>query len=250
MTELVRASFAPAGRATVTLASAQNRNALSADLLGQLLAHLRACEDDPAVRVVVLEAEGPTFCAGADLKAAASGTGMDAIVRGVVAVQRAIVAASKPVVARVHGAVRAGGLGLVAASDVAIGADDSHFALTEARLALAPAAISLTVLPRMTSRAAADTMLSGRRFDAHEAAAAGLLTRAVLAAELDRAVDAAVGELLTAHPQGAGATKQLLNEPLLERIDRLGERLVARSAELFASPAARETMTAATRRTT
>jgi enoyl-CoA hydratase/methylglutaconyl-CoA hydratase len=147
-------------------------------------------------------------------------------------------------VTRLAGPVRAGGLGLVAASDVAICADDVTFAFTESRLGLAPAVISLTVLPRLTSRAAADTFLTGRTFDAREAAAMGLVTRAVPAAELDAEVDRTVADLLEAHPQGLRETKALLARDLLARLDDRADDMAELSARLFGSEGAREAMTA------
>ncbi len=140
--------------------------------------------------------------------------------------------------------MRAGGLGIVAASDVVICGDDVTFAFTESRLALAPAVISLTVLPRLTSRAAADTFLTGRTFDAAEAAAMGLVTRAVPAGELDAAVADVCDELRKAHPQGLRETKALLAADLVRRIDDQGEPTAALSARLFGSDAAREAMLA------
>ncbi|MER6170574.1 enoyl-CoA hydratase-related protein [Streptosporangium sp. NPDC001681] len=99
------------GVAVLTLDSVANRNALSRPLLDQLTALLRRAAADDAVRVVVLRANGPSFCSGADLAAVRSGA-MTPIVEGVVEVQRLVVTMPKPVVARVHGTVRAGGLGL------------------------------------------------------------------------------------------------------------------------------------------
>jgi enoyl-CoA hydratase/methylglutaconyl-CoA hydratase len=161
-----------------------------------------------------------------------------------VEMQRRIVTHPKPVVTRVAGPVRAGGLGIVAASDVVICGDDVTFAFTESRLALAPAVISLTVLPRLTGRAAADTFLTGRTFDAAEAAAMGLVTRAVPAGALDAAVADVCDELQKAHPQGLRETKALLAADLVRRIDEQGEPMALLSARLFGSDAAREAMLA------
>jgi len=140
--------------------------------------------------------------------------------------------------------VRAGGLGIVAASDVVVCSDDVTFAFTESRLALAPAVISLTVVPRLTSRAAAETFLTGRTFEAREAASMGLVTRAVPADELDVAVIEVCSELKKAHPQGLRETKALLARDLLVRIDGRAEEMAALSARLFGSDEAREAMTA------
>ena len=241
-TELVHLAVAE-GVATITLDSPHNRNALSRQLVTELFGHLEAADADEQVKVVVLRAEGKVFCSGADLSEA-SGEGMEEGARAMVRMQRQIVALSKPVVTRLHGAVRAGGIGIVAASDIAISADTTTYALTEVKLGLAPAVISLTVLPRLTSRAAALTCLAGEVFDGTQAAEMGLVTRAVPEAELDDAVDAVVASLLTGAAQGLRETKALLSRDLLDRIDERGDEVAALSARLFGSDEAREAMLA------
>jgi enoyl-CoA hydratase/carnithine racemase len=231
------------GVGTITLDSPHNRNALSRQLITELFAHLETADADTQVKVVVIRAEGKVFCSGADLSEA-SADGMEEGARVLVAMQRRIVSMSKPVVTRLHGAVRAGGIGIVAASDIAISADDATYALTEVKLGLAPAVISLTVLPRMTSRAAALTCLTGEVFDGVQAAEMGLVTRAVPVAELDDAVDAVVGSLLTGAAQGLRETKALLARDLVDRIDARGDEVAALSARLFGSDEAREAMMA------
>jgi len=183
------------------------------------------------------------FCSGADL-AEASTTPMEEGARAIVRLQRAIVALSKPVVTVVAGAARAGGIGIVAASDIVVSAEDATFALTEVKLGLAPAVISLTVLPRLTPRAAALTALGGEVFTGAEAVAYGLVTKAVPADRLDAAVAELCGQLATGAAQGLRETKQLLAADLLERIDTRGEELVELSARLFGSDEAREAMVA------
>ena len=102
----------------------------------------------------------------------------------------------------------------------------------------------MTLLPRLTARAAADTFLTGRKFGAGDAASYGLVTRAVADADLDAAVKATLGDLRKGFPQGLRETKKLLNRELLERIDGLGDEFAASSAKLFGSDEAREAMTA------
>jgi enoyl-CoA hydratase/methylglutaconyl-CoA hydratase len=164
--------------------------------------------------------------------------------RRIVALQRFLLAMSKPVVTEVLGAVRAGGIGIVAASDVAVAAEDATFALTEVKLGLAAAIISLTVHARMTPRAAALTTLGGAVFSGAEASAYGLVTRAVPAPALRDEVAALCTELATGAAQGLRESKAILNRELLERIDAHGEQLAALSARLFASDEARAAMTA------
>ena len=242
MTELVTYGAAH-GVATLTLDSPHNRNALSRQLVGELYELLdRAAADDEA-KVVVIRAEGRTFCSGADLSEAAE-DGMEKAAGVLVDLQRRIVTFPKPVVTRLHGNVRAGGIGIVAASDIAISAADATYAFTEVKLALTPAAISLTVLPRMTDRSAALTFLTGETFDGDAAAAMGLVTAAVPEADLDAEVERVCAALVTGHPQGLRETKGLLGRHLVANIDENGADLAKLSARLFGSDEAREAMLA------
>ena len=230
-------------RARITLDSPHNRNALSRRLVTELLECLERAGADDDVRVVVVGATGKVFCSGADLSEA-SADGMEEGARAMVDMQRAIVALPKPVVARVQGPVRAGGIGIVAACDVAVATRVATFALTEVKLGLAPAVISLTVLPRLTSRAASLTFLGGEVFDGTAAAQMGLVTRAVDADDLDADVDELCASLAGGAPQGLRETKALLARPLLERIDALREEVATQSARLFGSDEAKQAMTA------
>ncbi|WP_278259964.1 enoyl-CoA hydratase-related protein [Nocardioides convexus] len=162
--------------------AAQPQRAVAPAWSPSLVDHLTAADADDDVRVVLLRSSGRVFCSGADLSEAAT-TPMQEGARAIVALQRQIVALSKPVVSVVEGAARAGGIGIVAASDVVVVAEDATFALTEVKLGLTPAVISLTVFPRMTPRGAAFTALGGEVFTGAEAAAYGLATFAVPAAE-------------------------------------------------------------------
>jgi enoyl-CoA hydratase/methylglutaconyl-CoA hydratase len=242
MTELVHYDVVD-GVATITLDSPANRNALSRQLVGELFERLDRAAGDDEAQVVVLRSADRVFCSGADLSEAASGS-MEEGARAIVDLQRRILAHPLPVVTRLAGPVRAGGLGIVAASDVVICSDQVTFAFTESRLALAPAVISLSVLPRLTSRAAYDTFLTGRTFDAVEAAAMGLVTRTVPDAHLDESVDDVCVELAKAHPQGLRETKALLAQPILANLEAGAEDMVALSARLFGSDEAREAMLA------
>jgi len=242
MTELVHYEAAD-GVGTITLDSPHNRNALSRQLVGELFERLDQAAADEAARVVVLRSADRVFCSGADLSEAATGS-MQEGARAIVDLQRRLLRLPLPVVTRLAGPVRAGGLGIVAASDVVICSEQVTFAFTESRLALAPAVISLTVLPRLTSRAASETFLSGRTFDAAEAATMGLVTRSVPDAHLDEAVAETCTELAKAHPQGLRETKALLARDLLAHLEANAEDMVALSARLFGSDEAREAMLA------
>lgn len=234
------------GVRTLTLDSQHNRNALSRQLVGELLEGLRGAADSDDVRVVVLAAQGPAFCAGADLKEMTSGDGEGRAegTRNMLAALREIAASPCPVVARVHAPVRAGGIGIVAACDIAVATGDASFALTEARLGLTPAIISLTVGPRMLDRAKSRTWLTGETFDGFRAAELGLVTEAVEADALDATVDGIVADLAKSPQQGLAETKRLLNEDLVARIDERGEEMATLSARLFGSDVARERMMA------
>jgi enoyl-CoA hydratase/methylglutaconyl-CoA hydratase len=183
------------------------------------------------------------FCSGADL-CEASADGMSVGTQAIVGLQRYVVAMSKPVVAVVRGPVRAGGIGIVAACDIVLAAEEATFALTEVKLGLAAAIISLTVHARMNPRAASLTTLGGEVFSGADAAAYGLVTEAVAADALDERVAIVCAKLATGAPQGLRESKAILNRELVARIDAHGEEMAALSARLFASDAAREAMTA------
>lgn len=231
--------------ARLTLDSPHNRNALSTTLVNQLHQGLRDASADPAVRAVVLGHTGGTFCAGADLSEAGEGDAYDLAVaraREMAALMRAIVASPLPVIAAIDGHVRAGGFGLVGACDIAVAGPRSTFALTEARIGVAPAIISLTLLPKLSARAAARYYLTGEKFGAGQAAEIGLITLA--AEDVGAAVDELVSEIGRGSPQGLAASKALTTAAVLERFDRDAERLAEESARLFVSDEAREGMLA------
>jgi enoyl-CoA hydratase/carnithine racemase len=230
--------------ARLTLNSPHNRNALSPTLVGQLHQGLRDAADDPAVRVVVLGHTGNTFCAGADLSQGSETASSDPAEsatersREMGALLRAIVESPRPVIVAVDGHVRAGGMGLVAAADIAVAGPRSTFALTEARIGVAPAIISLTLLPKLSARAAARYYLTGETFDAATAASVGLITMA--ADDVDAAVASLVADIGRGSPQGLAASKALTTAAVLDGFDRDAERLGAESARLFVSDEARE----------
>ncbi|MFF8598848.1 enoyl-CoA hydratase family protein [Streptomyces sp. NPDC015232] len=219
------------GITTLTLDSPSNRNALSAPLVAELADALTACGKDPGVRAVVLTHTGGTFSAGADLKAP---PGPYAFVD----LLRQIVELPKPVVGLVDGHARAGGLGLLGACDVVLASEESDFALTEVRIGVAPAVISLTLLPKLEPRAAARYYLTGERFGTAEARRMGLVTGGTDEAET------ILNGLRQGSPQGLREAKRLVTARVLETFEREAEELVQLSASLFASAEAREGMTA------
>jgi methylglutaconyl-CoA hydratase len=242
VTELVHSTVAD-GVATVTLDSPPNRNALSPQLMGELMAGLRAALADPAVRVLVLSHTGRVFCSGMDLKAAAGASGAgDMPVTAFPEILTTLWTSPKPVVARVGGPARAGGIGLVAACDIAVAARSATFAFTEVRIGVVPAVISVPVLPRLAPRAAHELFLTGEVFDADRAAAIGLVNAAVEDADLNAEVDRYVDMLVRGAPGALAAAKELLRRPSAGSMDADFAAMAALSAERFASEEGREGM--------
>jgi enoyl-CoA hydratase len=238
MTELVR--YHVGGEAaTITLDSPHNRNALSAQLVAELSARLAEAGADPAARAVVLTHTGRVFCAGADLKAAGTGS-IDDAGTAIVALLRSITELPKPVIARIAGHVRAGGMGIVGACDLAVAAEGASFAFTEARIGLAPAMISMTTLDIMGARQAARYYLTGETFGAAVAAQLGLITIAAPDGEMDGVVDGLVAQIRETSPQGSAETKKLLTAARRRRLQADGEEMAALSSRLFASDEAQE----------
>jgi methylglutaconyl-CoA hydratase len=214
MTDLVRIATVR-GITTLTLDSPPNRNALSTALIDQLLDGLAGAVADAAVRVVVLSHTGPVFCSGVDLAETDERRAAGALPAARMGeLLQAVWECPKPVVARVGGPARAGGLGLIAAADIAVCTTDATFAFSEVRIGVVPALISATVLPRLSSRAAAELFLTGEVFDGTRAAQTGLVTAAVPATELDAAVERYLDALRRAAPGALAGTKALLRRPV------------------------------------
>lgn len=226
------------GIAVLTLDSPTNRNALSTALISELTVGLQSVVDDDVVRAVVLSHTGPVFCAGADLRETAAGESSP--VAAMPELLATIWEARVPVVARVAGAARGGGLGLIAAADIAVCSMDASFAFSEVRLGAIPATISPIVLARVHRRAAAELFLTGHAFDGRRAAEIGLVTVAVAETELDATVNGYVDALRRGAPNALAGAKQLLNRPLRDEL----ESLATLSAQYFASAEAAEGMAA------
>ena len=242
MNELVHRST-DRGIATITLDSPANRNALSAQLLQELRDHLTESAHDDAARVIVLDHTGPVFCAGMDLKEARGGV-TDSQGQNFPALLEQLWSSPKPVVARLAGPARAGGIGIVAACDIAIAADGATFAFSEVRIGVIPAMISVTVLPRLDPRQAHELFLTGETFDARRAASIGLLNRAVPADRLDDEVARYADMLALGGPGALAATKALLADRRAAEMHEEFERMRRLSAEHFAGEEGREGMRA------
>ena len=233
--------------AVLTLDSPANRNALSRRLVADLAAQLAEAGADESLHAVLLRSSHPVFCAGADLREAAT-VDMVESARSIIALQRAIADLPVPVVCRLDGPVRAGGLGLVASSDLVVCRDDVTFALTEVRLGLAAAVISIPLRARLSPRAASDWFLTGRGFGAAEALEQGLVTRVATAGEMDAVVAGVLDDLRAGARQGLVEAKRLLSADLVAAFDEHGDEMARLSGLLFHSAVAQERMAAALRR--
>jgi methylglutaconyl-CoA hydratase len=243
MTELVHLDVA-AGVATITLNSPDNRNALSARLRGELLAHLDSAIADSAARVIVLTHTGRVFCSGMDLKEASGAAASDRGIAEFPAILERIWTSPTPVVARVAGPARAGGVGLVAACDVAVAAEDATFAFSEVRIGVVPAIISVTVLPRLVPRAAHELFLTGETFDGRRAARIGLVNSAVAAVDLGSETARFVEMLRLGAPGALAATKELLRSEQPTALDARFAGMQEMSARFFAGEEGQEGMRA------
>jgi methylglutaconyl-CoA hydratase len=204
------------GVAYLTLARPEAHNAMNGMMYDEAREAVRSCETDPAIRALVLTGKGPSFCSGGDLKyqqAQATRPQGERIREASKLAHwlREIDTLSKPVVGRINGPAYAGGLGLIAVCDIAIGVETSVFAITEARLGLLPGMISPYVVRRIGVPAARRLFLTGRRISAGEAVAINLLTEAVPASSLDAAVDREIEMVLQCAPGALAASKRLID---------------------------------------
>ena len=243
--ELVQLEVA-GGVGTITLDSPPNRNALSRQLVADLDRCLTAALADPAARVIVLTGAGPAFCSGADLKErrgpeSAAPTGRPG---GVVPVLRAMWDAPKPIVGRINGPARAGGVGLVAACDIAVAAESATFAVNEVRIGVIPGVISVVLIPRIGATRAMELFLTGETFDARAAVSYGLVNAVAASDRLDETVGRLVASLLKGAPGALGAAKRLVRDVPKLTMEAAFAEMAERSARFFASEEAREGMAA------
>ncbi|MDE1951448.1 MAG: enoyl-CoA hydratase/isomerase family protein [Betaproteobacteria bacterium] len=223
--------------ATVTLARPQARNAFDAATIAALHATFIELGAEARVRVIVLAAEGPAFCAGADLNWMRAMAGYSEAENREDAMQlarmlRAVAECPKPVIARVQGDAFGGGVGLVAACDLAVAAASARFCLSEVKLGLIPATIAPYVLRAMGTRAAQRYTLTAEVFTATTAQQLGLVHEAAAdAAQLDAQVQQWCAALQSASPQALAAAKRLLADVAARH---LNEALLADTAERIA----------------
>ena len=237
MTAVVRTEIDD-GIARVVLDSQHNRNALSRQLVSELHGALDDAESAEA-RVIVLGHAGPAFCAGADLKERSSGPPDST---PFVRLLERLMDTARPTIAAVDGAVRAGGIGLMAACDLVVVDASTTFALTEVRIGVAAAIISVPILRRVPPSRIAAAMLTGEPFDATTARDMGLVTH--VSDEVDGTVRELCSGILAGAPRAVAETKRLLHEvPTLDRRTAF-DRMRALSEELFGGPDAAEGMAA------
>jgi len=228
----------------IRMSCPETRNALSSALLGDLSRRLASAMTDPAVRVVVLAGTGSTFCAGADLKNRGAGVADGARDNAFVEILQRMRGGPKPVICAVNGHAFGGGIGLIAAADIAIAVTGAQFAFREVRLGLIPAIISVAVLPKLGEHQAMRLFLTGRTFSADEALAYGLLHRVVAEHELESAIREEIAAILRGAPGAIAAAKQLVRDIVQLAPDDAYAYAAQKSAERFAGPEAAEGMAA------
>ncbi|GLZ34006.1 enoyl-CoA hydratase [Lentzea sp. NBRC 105346] len=228
------------GIATITLDSPSNRNALSRQLRQELRDGLTTAIEDDAVRVIVLTHTGSVFCSGMDLKEAAGASAEDQGVNEFPAILEQLWTSPKPVVAALKGPARAGGVGIVAACDIAVAANEATFAFSEVRIGVVPAVISVTVLPRLLPRAAHELFLTGEAFDAPRAVQIGLLNSAVPADRVDDEVRRYTDMLALGAPNALAATKRMLQDPRSHELSKVFADMLELSAQHFGGPEGQE----------
>jgi len=233
-------------QATITLNRPEVRNAFNDEVIVELTRafHDLGARDD--VRCIVLAGNGPAFCAGADLNWMRRMAGYThrenfADAAALAEMLRVIYRCPKPTIARVQGDVYAGGMGLVAACDIAVSVDSAQYCLSEVKLGLVPATISPYVIRAMGARAAHRYFLTAERFGAGEALRIGFVHQVVRAPDLDDAVAALARNLVQAGPQAVSQCKQLVHEVAGRDItpDLIGAT-VRSIADIRVSPEGRE----------
>ncbi len=237
------------GVAVLTLNRPRQHNALSSSLIAQLAQMAQRLEHDAAVRLVLLNAAGESFCAGADIawmreNATASRDQRLSEARKLAYMLRDWARLSKPLIARVHGAAYGGGIGIIAVCDSVIAATSARFAFSETRLGLIPATISPYVIARIGSAAARHFMLSAAAFDATTAKALQLVSCVTPDNALDATVAGTVNDYLQAAPDSISRCKQLLSDLAPPITEALIEDTIEHLADTWETDSAREGLAA------
>jgi methylglutaconyl-CoA hydratase len=243
--KLVETAFAN-GVMTITLADEKRRNALSDEMVAQLVAAINFVEDDPDVRVAVVTNRGHVFCAGINLaeRVTKTSTGGEQSTASLSDLFQRIRDCPKPFVGRIAGHCVAGGVGLAAVMDISVAIETATFGFSEVRLGVVPAVISVVCLPKMRLGDAQSAFLRGNRFSADEAARFGLINSAVGEQDLEREVTAIVNDLLAGEPHAIGVAKQLATMVGSMKDEEAYAWTTELSARLFSSDEAHEGMAA------
>ena len=238
------------GNATLTLNRPEVHNAFDPAMTRQLTASLKTLDADPKVRAIVLQGAGKSFCAGADIGHMKASAKFSRAQNYKAAQESAhmfhtLYAMSKPTIARVHGAVRGGGMGLVAACDIAIAARSASFRLSEVKIGVIPAMISPYVIAAIGARHARRYFVSGEEFDAGEAWRIGLIHDIVEEAELHARVGGMLAHLYSSGPGAMAAAKKLIPLSSHANIDKaILDETSRRIADIRATPEGQEGLSA------
>ena len=224
--------------ARIALSRPERKNAFDADLIGQITIAVRDIR--PSIRAVVLQSDGDTFCAGADVEwmrgmAEYSLDENIADSKALAAMFRALYELEMPLVARVQGVAIGGGAGLVAVADIAVASTDASFAFTETRLGILPAVVSPYVVRKIGPARATALFVTGSRIDAKRAHEIGLVERLVEPSDLDAAVGRVLDAIVAGGPKAVNAAKRLVREVEGKRIDEVVDLTVKRIAEIRVS---------------
>ncbi len=233
------------GVMTVTLNDVERRNALSRALIEELIDLIELIDARGDVRVAVLTNRGSVFCAGANLSEfSTKGSATNNRTIELSQLLMRFRESPKPWVGRIDGHCMGGGVGLAAVMDISIASTASKFAFSEVRLGVAPAVISVVVLPKLRVADAQMRMLRGDRFSAAQAADMGLINLALEASDLDAVLQEIVHDLISGAPEALAVTKQLMMRVPAMGTDDAFAWTAEISAERFASDEAREGMAA------
>ena len=250
MSQKVLAQIDADGNATVMLNRPDVHNAFDPEMVDMLTAALKKLESNDKVRAVVLTGAGKNFCAGADIEhmkltAKLSRSQNLENARATSLMLKTLHGLQKPTIACVRGAARGGGVGLIAACDIAIASREATFRLSEVKLGIIPAMISPYVAAAIGPRYSHRYMLSGEEFDSAEAYRIGLVHDICEETELTALVGRMLARLYSSGPAAVVAIKQLIPEIAGARIDGdLMEKVSQRIADIRATPEAQEGLSA------
>ena len=237
------------GVATLTLKRAEKHNAMNAQMISELTTAAQLISDDAHVRVMVLRAEGASFCAGGDLgwmKEQMAATAQERAngARELATMLGALNTLPKPLIGRIQGQAFGGGIGMMSVCDITVGIPDCKFGLTETRLGLIPATISPYVIKRIGEANARRSMMSAKIFDSNLAGEMGLLTKIVPSCDLDAAIEDELEPFLQTAPRAVEKTKRLIRQQGGEISQAQIEASIAALVEAWEDPEATQGISA------